>query len=116
MPIVKKLRCKKSKIWLPDEHLTAVHGNCDRGTFKITTEFTFRGAVNEVGDFVIDSVVDEGLIVPYEQLSLSKIVCSKCAGPVEWADIDEAELLTKVRSREVDMLMAIEEKERDKNS
>jgi hypothetical protein len=95
------LCCVKSKVWLPDEFLTTIVGNCDRGKFTITRPFTFPCMLMPNGNLYIEE--QEGIEVDSDQFDLSQIRCSSCNSEVEIREIDIREILDRLRQREITM-------------
>lgn len=95
------LCCVKSKVWLPDEFLTTIVGNCDRGKFSITRPFTFPCMLMPNGNLYIEE--QEGIEVANEEFDLSQIRCGTCGAEVEIREIDVREILDKLRAREISM-------------
>ena len=95
------LCCVKSKVWLPDEYLTTIVGNCDRGKFSITRPFTFPCMLMPNGNLYIEE--QEGIEVENEQFDLSQIRCGSCNSEVEIREIDVREILDRLRQREITM-------------
>ncbi|MBI4568864.1 MAG: hypothetical protein HY719_10755 [Planctomycetes bacterium] len=108
---VRKIRCEKSVAWIPNEFLTSVVGNCDKGHFVIKREFTFKGTFTDTGDFLIEGA--ENILVPGAEVAVTQLVCSRCGRGVKDIEIDETELLHTLRSREVDMLRRARKDERE---
>ena len=105
--LVRKLRCLKSRAWVPNEFLTEVAGFCDKGFFQITREFSFPCTFTP----------NQSLAVNLEEMSLSEgeysidqVRCGNCGGSVETIEVDEEEILARVRSKEVDMNEALRER------
>lgn len=105
--IRKMLKCKKSMGWLPNEYLTEIVGFCDRGFFKITREFTFPCIFTPGGSLLIDAIEN----MEIEDYDVDQIRCGNCGGPVEFVEVDDEEILTRIRSKEVDMNVALRKKE-----
>lgn len=95
------LCCKRSKVWLPDEYLTTIVGDCDRGKFKITRPFTFPCMLMPSGNLYIEE--QEGLEIERAELDLSQILCGNCGGQVEIREIDMREILDRLRQQEISM-------------
>ena len=95
------LCCVKSKVWLPDDYLTTIVGDCDRGKFRITRPFTFPCMLMPNGNLYIEE--QEGVEIKKEDTDLSQIVCGNCTGPVEIREIDMREILDRLRQREITM-------------
>lgn len=95
------LCCVKSKVWLPDEYLTTIVGDCDRGKFNITRPFTFPCMLMPNGNLYIEE--QEGIEVESKQSNLNQIRCAKCDSEVEIREIDIREILDRLRQREITM-------------
>lgn len=95
------LSCVKSQIWLPDEFLTTIVGDCDGGKFQITRPFTFPCMLMPNGNLYIDE--QEGVEVGAGEFDLSQIRCGTCGGDVEIREIDVREILDRLRQREITM-------------
>jgi len=106
--IRRQLRCKKSRGWLPNEYLTEIVGFCDKGFFRITKEFTFPCTYTPMGQLLIDSI--ENLEIDEAEYDLSMIRCGNCGEEVEFVEVDADEILDKIRSKEVDMNIALQKK------
>jgi hypothetical protein len=103
------LRCKKSRGWLPNEYLTEIVGFCDKGFFKIRKGFEFPCTYTPLGNLLIDAI--ENLEIDEEDYELSMLRCGNCGGEVEFVDeVDPDEILDKIRSKEVDMNIALQKK------
>ncbi len=110
--IRKMLKCKKSRGWLPNEYLTEIVGFCDRGFFKITKEFTFPCIYTPKANLLIDAI--ENMEIEPGNFSLGQIRCGNCGGEVEFVEVDDEEILKRIRSKEVDMNVALRKKECEK--
>jgi hypothetical protein len=95
------LCCKKSKVWLPDEFLTTIVGDCDRGKFTITRPFTFPCMLMPNGNLYIEE--QEGVEIENDESSLPQIKCANCGSEVEVREIDIREILDRLRQREITM-------------
>ena len=95
------LCCVKSQVWLPDDFLTTIVGNCDRGKFKITRPFTFPCMLMPNGNLYIEE--QEGVEIANSEFDLSQIRCGTCAAEVEIREIDVREILDRLRQREITM-------------
>ena len=95
------LCCVKSKVWLPDEYLTTIVGDCDRGKFKITRPFTFPCMLMPNGNLYIEE--QEGVEIENDESNLSQISCGNCGADVEIREIDIREILDRLRQREITM-------------
>ena len=95
------LCCVKSKVWLPDEYLTTIVGDCDRGKFSITRPFTFPCMLMPNGNLYIEE--QEGIEVENNQFDLTQIRCGNCNAEVEIREIDVREILDRLRQREITM-------------
>ena len=95
------LCCVKSKVWLPDEYLTTIVGNCDRGKFSITRPFTFPCMLMPNGNLYIEE--QEGVEIENDESNLSQISCGNCGADVEIREIDIREILDRLRQREITM-------------
>ncbi|MHC5039772.1 MAG: hypothetical protein ACYTHM_20905 [Planctomycetota bacterium] len=104
------LRCKKSRGWLPNEYLTEIVGFCDKGFFRITREFTFPCTYTPHGNLLIDAI--ENLGIEESEYDLTMIRCGNCGGEVEFTEVDPDNILDRIRSKEVDMNVALHEKTR----
>jgi hypothetical protein len=97
--------------WLPNEYLTEIVGFCDRGFFKISKEFTFPCIYTPMGNLLIDAI--ENMEIEEGDFDLSQIRCGNCGGEVEFVEVDDEEKLNKIRSKEVDMNVALQKKEQE---
>lgn len=104
------LCCKKSQVWLPDEFLTTIVGNCDRGKFRITRPFTFPCMLMPNGNLYIEE--QQGVEIPSNDFDLSHIRCGTCKGEVEIREIDIREILDKLRAREISMKEKLRESQK----
>jgi hypothetical protein len=109
----KLLRCKKSRGWLPNEYLTEIVGFCDRGFFKIRKEFSFPCTYTPAGNLLIDAI--ENLEIDETDYDLSMLRCGNCGGEVEFVVEDADGILDKIRSKEVDMNIALQKKAHQKD-
>ena len=107
---VRLLRCKKSRGWLPNEYLTEIVGFCDKGFFRIRKEFTFPCTYTPTGQLLIDAI--ENLQIGEEEYDLSMIRCGNCGGEVEFVEEDADQILDRIRSKEVDMNVALQKRSR----
>lgn len=110
MALDRVLCCKKSKIWLPDEFLTTIVGDCDRGKFLIKRTYELPAAVMPNGHLYIEE--QDGHEVTKEEFDLTQVTCAKCNGEVEFREIDIRETLDKLRQREITM----KERQRERES
>jgi hypothetical protein len=101
MALDRILCCVKSKVWLPDEYLTTIVGDCDRGKFRITRPFTFPCMLMPNGNLYIEE--QEGVEIENNAFDLTQIRCGKCGSDVEIREIDIREILDKLRQREITM-------------
>ncbi|MBZ0137470.1 MAG: hypothetical protein K8I27_13975 [Planctomycetes bacterium] len=101
MALDRILCCVKSKVWLPDEFLTTIVGDCDRGKFSITRPFTFPCMLMPNGNLYIEE--QEGIEVENNEFDLTQIRCGNCAAEVEIREIDVREILDRLRQREISM-------------
>ena len=101
MALDRILCCVKSKVWLPDEYLTTIVGDCDRGKFRITRPFTFPCMLMPNGNLYIEE--QEGVEIENNAFDLTQIRCGKCGSDVEIREIDIREILDKLRQREISM-------------
>ncbi len=99
--LVKMLRCKKIKSWLPDEYLTSIVGFCDRGRFTITKQFTLPCTMMNTGKLYIEGFEDD-VLEPHD-FDASMLRCANCGGEIEQVEVDSQKILDGLRSREVDM-------------
>ena len=104
---VNKLRCHKSRAWVPNEFLTEVAGFCDKGFFQITREFSFPCTFTPNQSLVVNL---EEMELAEGEYSIEQVRCGNCGGPVEMVQVDEEEILARVRSKEVDMNVALRER------
>ncbi len=95
------LCCKRSKVWLPDEYLTTIVGDCDRGKFKVTRPFTFPCMLMPNGNLYIEE--QEGVEIEFANIDLAQIKCGSCTGEVEIRQIDMREILDRLRQQEISM-------------
>ncbi len=102
------LRCKKSRGWLPNQYLTEIVGFCDKGFFKITKEFTFPCSYTPQGKLFIDAI--ENMEIDEDSYDLDMLRCGNCGGAVEFVEVDADEILDRIRSKEVDMNVALHKK------
>ncbi|MCF6227374.1 MAG: hypothetical protein L3J82_01745 [Planctomycetes bacterium] len=101
MPLDRVLCCAKSKIWLPDEFLTTIVGNCDKGNFSVTRPFTFPCMLMPNGHLYIEE--QDGVEIKSDEFDLAQITCATCGGDVEIREIDVREILDGLRQREIKM-------------
>ncbi|MDC1142407.1 hypothetical protein OAU50_04900 [Planctomycetota bacterium] len=101
MPLDRVLCCAKSKIWLPDEFLTTIVGNCDGGKFTVTRPFTFPCMLMPNGNLYIEE--QDGVEIKNNEFDLKQITCGTCGGEVEIREIDVREILDGLRQREITM-------------
>lgn len=101
MALDRILCCVKSKVWLPDEYLTTIVGDCDRGKFRITRPFTFPCMLMPNGNLYIEE--QEGVEIENNAFDLTQIRCGKCGSDVEIREIDIREILDRLRQREISM-------------
>lgn len=101
MPLDRVLCCNKSKIWLPDEYLTTIVGNCDKGKFTVTRPFTFPCMLMPNGNLYIEE--QDGVEIKNLEFDLAQITCGTCGGGVEIREIDVREILAGLRQREIQM-------------
>jgi hypothetical protein len=101
---VNKLRCHKSRAWVPNEFLTEVAGFCDKGFFQITREFSFPCTFTPNQSLVVNL---EDMELAEGEYDIEQVRCGNCGGPVEMVQVDEEEILARVRSKEVDMNVAL---------
>ncbi len=101
MPLDRVLCCTKSKIWLPDEFLTTIVGNCDKGNFSVTRPFTFPCMLMPNGNLYIEE--QDGVEIKSHEFDLAQITCGSCGGDVEIREIDVREILGGLRQREITM-------------
>lgn len=101
MALDRILCCVRSKVWLPDEYLTTIVGDCDRGKFRITRPFTFPCMLMPNGNLYIEE--QEGVEIDNDAFDLTQIRCGKCESDVEVREIDIREILDKLRQREISM-------------
>ena len=104
---VRKLRCKKSRAWVPNEFLTEVTGFCDKGFFQITKEFSFPCTYTPRGTLVVNV---ESTEIEEAEYAIERVRCGNCGGVVEMIEVDEEAILTRVRTKEVDMNVALRER------
>jgi hypothetical protein len=104
------LCCTSSKVWLPDEYLTTIVGDCDRGKFRVTRQFTFPCMLMSNGNLYIEE--QEGTEIPRGEIDLSQIRCGNCGLGVEIREIDIRVILDRLRQQEIDM----KEKKRKRDS
>jgi len=102
------LRCKRSKGWLPNLYLTEIVGFCDRGFFKIKKEFSFPCTYTPGGQLIIDSI--ENMALDESTYDIGQIRCGNCGGDVEFVEVDADEILNRIRTKEVDMNVALHKK------
>ncbi|MCC6464905.1 MAG: hypothetical protein IT463_06140 [Planctomycetes bacterium] len=95
------LCCVRSKVWLPDDFLTTIVGDCDRGKFRITRPFTFPCMLMPNGNLYIEE--QEGVEIPNNEFDLTQIRCATCKSEVEIREIDTREILDRLRQREITM-------------
>ncbi|MCI0341000.1 MAG: hypothetical protein L0216_07575 [Planctomycetales bacterium] len=107
---LKKLRCKKSRAWVPNEYLTEVAGFCDKGFFQVTREFSFPCTFTPHQTLVVNI---ENLELTEGEYAVEQIRCGNCGGPVEVIEVDEDEILARVRTKEVDMNVALQKRAAD---
>jgi len=104
---VRKLRCKKSRAWVPNEFLTEVAGFCDKGFFQLTREFSVPCTYTPHGALVVNL---ESMELSESEYTIAQVRCGNCGGAVEGVEVDEDEILARVRSKEVDMNVALRER------
>jgi hypothetical protein len=102
------LRCKRSKGWLPNPYLTEIVGFCDRGFFKIKKEFSFPCTYTPGGQLIIDAI--ENMALDESTYDIGQIRCGNCGGEVEFVEVDADEILNRIRSKDVDMNVALHKK------
>jgi hypothetical protein len=95
------LSCVRSKVWLPDEFLTTIVGDCDRGKFTVTRPFTFPCMLMPTGNLYIEE--QEGVEIERDELDLSQIRCGTCGSEVEIREINVREILDRLRQQEINM-------------
>jgi hypothetical protein len=105
----KLLRCKKSRGWLPNPYLTEIVGFCDKGFFKIRKEFAFPCTYTPGGRLLIDAI--ENMVLDESTYDITQIRCGNCGGEVEFVDVDADEILNRIRSKEVDMNVALQKRD-----
>jgi hypothetical protein len=110
MALDRILCCVKSKVWLPDEFLTTIVGDCDRGKFRITRPFTFPCMLMPNGNLYIEE--QEGVEIPNQEFDMTQIRCGKCNGEVEIREIDIREILDRLRQREISMKEKLRESQK----
>ena len=110
--LVRKLRCLKSRAWVPNEFLTEVAGFCDKGFFQLTREFSVPCTFTPHGGLVINL---ESMELAPGEYAIEQVRCGNCGGAVELIDVDEEEILARVRSKEVDMNVALRERTEREN-
>lgn len=107
----RQLRCKKSRGWLPNPYLTEIVGFCDKGFFKIKKEFSFPCTYTPGGKLLIDSI--ENMVLEESSYETAQIRCGNCGGEVEFVEVDADEILNKIRTKEVDMNVALQKQSRE---
>ncbi len=95
------LCCQRSKVWLPDDFLTTIVGDCDRGKFSVTRPFTFPCMLMSNGNLYIEE--QEGVEIPRADIDLSQIRCGNCDGGVEIREINVREILDRLRQQDIKM-------------
>ncbi|MBK9975884.1 MAG: hypothetical protein IPP14_14020 [Planctomycetes bacterium] len=110
MALDRILCCVKSKVWLPDEFLTTIVGDCDRGKFRITRPFTFPCMLMPNGNLYIEE--QEGVEIPNQEFDMTQIRCGKCNSDVEIREIDIREILDRLRQREISMKEKLRESQK----
>jgi hypothetical protein len=95
------LCCKRSKVWLPDDFLTTIVGDCDRGKFTVTRPFTFPCMLLSSGNLYIEE--QEGVEIERNEIDLGQIRCGNCDGGVEIREINVREILDRLRQQEITM-------------
>jgi hypothetical protein len=95
------LCCVRSKVWLPDDFLTTIVGDCDRGKFLVTRPFTFPCMLMSNGNLYIEE--QEGVEIERDNVDLAQIRCASCDGPVEIREISMREILDRLRRQEIEM-------------
>lgn len=105
--LVKKLRCLKAKAWVPNEFLTEVTGFCDKGFFQITREFSFPCTFTPRLSLIVNL---EAMELAADEYVIEQVRCGNCGGNVELVEVDEESVLARVRSKEVDMNVALRER------
>jgi len=93
--------CTRSKVWLPDEFLTTIVGDCDRGKFSVTRPFTFPCMLMPNGNLYIEE--QEGVEIARAEIDLGQIRCANCGQDVEIRQIDVREILDRLRRQEIEM-------------
>lgn len=111
--LVKKLRCLKAKAWVPNEFLTEVTGFCDKGFFQITREFSFPCTFTPRLSLIVNL---EAMELGEGEYSLDQVKCGNCGGSVELVEVDEESVLARVRSKEVDMNVALQERSQQEDA
>ena len=101
------LCCVKSKVWLPDEFLTTIVGDCDRGKFSVTRAFTFPCMLLASGNLYIEE--QEGKEITASEFDISQIRCGNCGSDVEIREIEIREILDRLRQREITMKERVRE-------
>ena len=107
----KLLRCKKSKVWIPDDYLTNIVGFCDRGRFVITRTFTLPCVLMNDGNLYIEGFDKE--IIDNDEFDVNAIRCGNCGGEIEVVEVDPDEILNNLRSRELNMKKARKKRQED---
>lgn len=102
--LVKKLRCLKARAWVPNEFLTEVTGFCDKGFFQIKQEFSFPCTFTPRLSLIVNL---EAMELAEGEYQIEQVKCGNCGGPVELVEVDEESVLARVRSKEVDMNVAL---------
>jgi len=103
------LCCKKSKVWLPDEFLTTIVGDCDRGKFEFTRTVCHPSVVLPNGNLYIEE--QDGVEIPNREYHLEQLRCGGCGGEVEVREVDVRAILDNLRQREINMKKARRERE-----
>jgi hypothetical protein len=101
------LCCVKSKVWLPDEFLTTIVGDCDRGKFRVSRNFTFPCMLMANGNLYIEE--QAGLEIPRSDVEVSQIRCGNCGSDIEIREIEIREILDRLRQREITMKERVRE-------
>lgn len=99
--------CVRSKVWLPDEFLTTIVGDCDRGKFRVTRPFTFPCMLLSNGNLYIEE--QQGLEIPRANVDVSQIRCGSCGSEIEVREIEIRDILDKLRQREISMKEKVRE-------
>jgi hypothetical protein len=95
------LSCVHSKVWLPDDFLTTIVGDCDRGKFMVTRPFTFPCMLMPTGNLYIEE--QEGVEIERDEFDLTQIRCGTCGSEVEIREINVREILDRLRQQEINM-------------